>query len=89
MAKRTGHGEDADTDPIRLEEDWVGATQEGTGERMMEGAMAVIRGEDPRAVVDPPDEPVVNGYKGGDWRTEIPIEQIRKAEIPKLPPQDY
>ncbi|HEY8597617.1 MAG TPA: hypothetical protein VIL85_04260 [Thermomicrobiales bacterium] len=89
MGKRSNHGDDADRDPIRLEEDWVGATQEGTGERTMEGAMAVIRGEDPRPVVDPPDEPVDNGYKGGDRRTEIPIEQIRKSELPKPPPQDY
>ena len=89
MAKDTGHGANADRDPTELEEAWLGATQEGTGERTMEGAMAVIRGEDPRAVVDPPDEPVVNGYKGGDRRTEIPIEQIRNGKVPKLPPQDY
>jgi hypothetical protein len=87
MAKGTGHGANADRDPSELEGAWLGATQEGTGERTMAGAMAVIHGEDPRAAVDPPDEPVVNGYKGDDRKTEIPIEQIRTGEVPKSPPR--
>ena len=44
-----------------------------------------------RGVAPPSEEaaedPVVNGYKGGDRRTEIPIEQIRRAPISE-PPRD-
>lgn len=78
----------ADTDPTGLEADWVGATQEGTGHAKMEDALAEVRGVTPPSEAAE-DEPVVNGYKGGDRRTEIPIEQIRRTPSPKLPPRDY
>jgi hypothetical protein len=78
----------AESDPIGLEADWEGATQEGTGRYSMNDAVAEVRDVTPPAEAAE-DDPVVNGYKGGDRRTELPIEQIRRVPIPKPPPQDY
>jgi hypothetical protein len=78
--------ERAERDPIGVEHDLLTATEEGTGQQTLERAQVVARGLPPP---DDPDEPVVNGYKGGDRRLEPSIEEIKRAQIPHAPRQDY
>jgi hypothetical protein len=50
-------------DPKAVENDWLGATQEGTGEEWERGATAKARGESTEGLYPPDDDPVVNGYQ--------------------------
>ena len=74
----------ADSDPVGLEADWEGATREKIGRDTLGDAMAVVRDVAPPSE-EAAEDPVVNGYKGGDRRTEIPIEQIRRDPISETP----
>ena len=73
-------------DPSGVEHALLTATEEGTGQRTLEGAQAVARGLPPP---DDADEPVVNGYRGGDRQLESPLEQIKQAKSPHAPRQDH
>ncbi len=83
---RDGARSRAENDPIGLEADWEGATQENIGHDALGDAMAEVRGATPPSE-EAEDDPVVNGYKGGNRSTEIPIEQIRRSSI-TTPPRD-
>ena len=76
----------AGSDPVGLAAEWEAATQESIGRDTLGDAMAVVRGVTPPSE-EAEDDPVVNGYKGGNRSTEIPIEQIRRSSI-TTPPRD-
>ncbi len=42
--------ERAERDPIGLQRDWLHATEEGTGQETLDGAIDVATGTDPQAV---------------------------------------
>jgi hypothetical protein len=76
----------AEHNPIGTEAAWLTATEESTGEKTLNDAQAVAFGDDPVSDVD---DPIVNGYKGGDHRVEPPIETIRQIKVPKQTNIDY
>ena len=78
--------ERAERDPLGVERDVLSATEEGTGQQTLDRAQVVARGLPPP---DHPDEPVVNGYQGGDRHLEPPIEEIKRAKLPHAPRQEY
>ena len=80
--------EKAERDPVGFETAWLSATEDKPGEQTWDSAMAVVSGEDPDQVGDP-DEPVVNGYKGGDRNVETPRRQEGGAELPAPPRPGY
>lgn len=73
-------------DPIAAEVASLTATEESTGQRTLEGAHAVARGDEPPGN---PDEAIVNGYRGGEDQADPIVEQVREVTVPPRPRIDY
>ena len=76
----------AEHDPVGTEVAWLTATEESTGQTTLNDAQAVALGDEPPG---DPDDPIVNGYRGGDHRVEPSIETIREIKVPKQTRIDY
>ena len=71
----------ASPDPKRLENAWLGATQESTGEEWERGANAQARGEATEGRYPPDDDPVVNGYQAANTSLTDPPGPENQAAI--------